>query len=137
MFLHKFEQKREFLPILTFSIYSPFWGKVTKVPPQGGGLRSDRFNVRRSIGRMADDEGQWRMADREKFLLLFSNAVHISLRAKVPFSFLPILGILFNFHGKSWAFNVMANHGLLFRCQSRAYWFKVLVNLGQICSIHF
>ena len=25
-------------------------------------------------GRTADDEGQWRTADREKFLLLFSNA---------------------------------------------------------------
>ena len=35
MFQHKFDQKIEFLPVLTFSIYSPFWGKVTKV--EGGG----------------------------------------------------------------------------------------------------
>ena len=33
---------------------------------------------RRSGGRRADDEGQWRTADGEKFLLLFSNTIFLS-----------------------------------------------------------
>ena len=43
--------------------------------PQGGGRTGSMSGEVLGGGRTADDEGQWRTADREKFLLRFSTAV--------------------------------------------------------------